>query len=360
MDEEVEHGVTSLTEIHMKMEELDPTEDKSLTYGRLYLKKKLQEHYEESLCFTLDKGGRFIVWLKDTTKAILRDYHQQVINPSQTMDDSALKDLIISTAIHLICGDLARVSLDTKQYPSVDSMTNTQSQLALIPDSLKQLLKAIVKTDEKVAMWGQNLLKAYRPRLGVMPSQLGLTIQLDHMFGSKWLIDRIHHLGYSESYVELHRYKYCYLNMKNGCSSMDQDTIITDEDGRDVVEDKEAEVDAVLSAEQPEEQEESADGMHEENQQTSALFVPAESTVHQCVGDNIDLNMVSLQGNTAFHAMGMIRVTSPAPATRQHELHTTIPRRNMAVEEKVETLKATEVKILSFVPQNKAGLVWFP
>ena len=40
MDEEVEHGVTSLTEIHMKMEELDPMEDKSLTNGRMYLEKK--------------------------------------------------------------------------------------------------------------------------------------------------------------------------------------------------------------------------------------------------------------------------------------------------------------------------------
>ncbi|CAL8389045.1 unnamed protein product [Boreogadus saida] len=230
MDEEVEYDVTSLTEIHMKMEELDPTEDKILTCGRMYLKKKLHKHYEESLCFTLYEKGRYIVWLKDTTKAILRDYHQQVINPLQTIDDSAHKELIISTTIHLICGDLARVSLDTKQYPSVDSMTITQSQLALIPDSLKQLLKAIVKTDEKVVMWGQNLLKAYRPRSGVMPSQLGLTIPLDHMFGSKWLIDLIHHLGYSESYGELHHYKYCYLNVKNGCGSMDQDTIITDED----------------------------------------------------------------------------------------------------------------------------------
>lgn len=70
-------------------------------------------------------------------------------------------------------------------------MTNTESQLALIPDSLQQLLKPIVKTDEKVGVWGQNLLKAYRPRSGMMPSHLGLTIQLDHKFGSKWLIPTI-------------------------------------------------------------------------------------------------------------------------------------------------------------------------
>lgn len=113
LDEEVEHGVTSLTEIHKKMEELDPTEDKSLTYVRQYLKKKLQGRYEESLCFTSDERRGDIVWLKDTTKAILRDYRQQVIDPIQTTDDEALKEVIISTAIHLICGDLARVPLNS-------------------------------------------------------------------------------------------------------------------------------------------------------------------------------------------------------------------------------------------------------
>ncbi|KAL7395509.1 hypothetical protein ABVT39_018190 [Epinephelus coioides] len=53
IDEGVEHGVTTLAEIHMKMVELDPTEDKSLAYSWRYLKTKLQDEYEESLCFTM-------------------------------------------------------------------------------------------------------------------------------------------------------------------------------------------------------------------------------------------------------------------------------------------------------------------
>lgn len=175
IDEEVEHGVTTLAEIHMKMLQLDPIEDKSLAYGRRYLKTKLQEEYKESLYFTSEERIADIVCLKDTTNAILRDYRQQVITPLHTLDDAELKELTISTAINLICGDLARVPLDRKKYPSVDSMTNTESQLALIPDILQQLLKPIVKTDEMVAVWGQNLLKAYRPRSGVMPSHLGLS-----------------------------------------------------------------------------------------------------------------------------------------------------------------------------------------
>lgn len=355
----MEHGVTTLAEIHVKMVELDPTEDKSLAYGRRYLKTKLQEEYEESLYFTSEERREDIVCLKDTTNAILRDYRQQVIPSVHTLDDAKLKELTISTAINLICGDLARVPLTHKQYPSVDSMTNTESQLALIPDSLKQLLKSIVKTDEKVAVWGQNLLKAYRPRSGVMPSHLGLTIQLDHKFGSKWLIERCHRLGYSESYAELHRYKYCYLSVKNGRSIMDRDTVITDEVEAGAVEIEEAEVDAVLSPEWAEDQEESNDDEMDEDPQTSALFVPDDRTVHQFVGDNIDLNIVSLNGNTAFHAMGIIKATCPAPATRQDELRATIPRRKITVEEKAATLKAAEMKILSFVPKMKVGLADF-
>ena len=356
MDGVVEHGVTTLADIHMKMIELDPTEDKRLAYGRRYLKTKLQEEYKESLYFTSEERRTDIVCLKDTTNAILRDYREQVITLAETLDDTKLKELTISTAINLICVELAIVPPTSKLYPSVDSMTNTNNQLALIPDSLKKLLRAIVKTDEKVAVWGQNLLKAYSPRSGVMPSHLGLTIQLDHKFGSKWLIERCHRLGYSESYAELQRYKYCYLSVKNGLGSLDRDTMITDEDVAGALEIEEAEVDAALSRERTEDQDDSSDDKMDEEPQTSAHFVPEERRVQQFVGDNIDLNIVSLNGNTSFHAMGMIKATCPAPATRQDEILATIPRRNITVKEKATTLKAAEVKIQSFVPKNKEGL----
>lgn len=55
--------------------------------------------------------------------------------------------------------------------------------------------------------------------------------------------------------------------------------------------------------------------------------------------------------------MGITRETSPA--TRQDELFATIPRIKIPIEEKAATLKAGEVKILSFVPKNKVGLAEF-
>jgi len=42
-------------------------------------------------------------------------------------------------------------------------MTNIDSQLALVPASLQMLLKPIVKTDERVAVWGQHFIKACKP-----------------------------------------------------------------------------------------------------------------------------------------------------------------------------------------------------
>ena len=86
-------------------------------------------------------------------------------------------------------------------------MASVEEQLNLIPESLKTFLEPIVKSDNKLATWSQNLLKAHKPRSAIVSSQLGLTIQLDHKFGSRWLIDRLNRLRYCESYGELHNYK---------------------------------------------------------------------------------------------------------------------------------------------------------
>ncbi len=125
------------------------------------------------------------------------------------------KTQIIKTALKFICNDIATIDLDPKSYPTAHSMTDIPSHLALVPESLQMLLRPIVKTDERVATWGQNFIKAYRPRSGVLPYYMGLAIQLDHRFGSKWLINKFHQLGYTESYSEIQRYKYCFLNDNN-------------------------------------------------------------------------------------------------------------------------------------------------
>ena len=46
-----------------------------------------------------------------------------------------------------------------------------------------------------------------RPRSGILPIPFGLTVELDNMYGSRWLIDELTKLGLAVSYSELQKFK---------------------------------------------------------------------------------------------------------------------------------------------------------
>ncbi len=47
--------------------------------------------------------------------------------------------------------------------------------------------------------------------------------------------------------------------------------------------------------------------------QVVSMEIGDVNSVTQFVGDNMDLNLVSIYWNSPFHTMGLIRVISPAP-----------------------------------------------
>ena len=90
---------------------------------------------------------------RDKTNRILQEHHTNL----QLGEE---KTQIIKTALKLICNDITTVDLDPKSCPTAHSMTDISSQLALVPESLQMFLRLIVKTDERVAIWWQNFIKA--------------------------------------------------------------------------------------------------------------------------------------------------------------------------------------------------------
>ena len=67
-------------------------------------------------------------------------------------------------------------------------MIDPDRQLELVPESVKLLLRPLLKSDIKIAFWEKNLIWCSRPRPGVVPVPKRFALQLDHRFGSKWLI----------------------------------------------------------------------------------------------------------------------------------------------------------------------------
>lgn len=187
---------------------------------------------------------------------------------------------------------------------------------------------------------------------------MGLAIQLDHRFGSKWMLNKFHRLGYTESYTKIQNYKYCFLNSRSGdyflYTSGTIDTIVeeTDEDSNDEVAiDALLENQSVMTAEVPASESE----LSSNDPVVFMEFGETNNAVSQFVGDNIDLNIVPIHGNTPFHSMGLIQVTSPAQPLPDPQTTAAFPRVNLKALEKAKILRGTEVKIIPFINRKQIG-----
>lgn len=118
----------------------------------------------------------------------------------------------------------------------------------------------------------------------------------------KWILNKLHQLGYTESYSETQNYKYCFLNNGDEGNNSDVlDTII--EDTNDEIDD-EIKVDIELAIDGK-----VASEKHNDMQVVSkAEDASLTCAVTQFVEDNIDLNIVSIYGNTPLPFHG---ITSP-------------------------------------------------
>ena len=169
-------------------------------YKIQYMKKRLQEHFGDRIFISTQEGRADVITFASKASTILNDFHD-----SSRKDDSDAEKItkMIVTVGKLIKHDIRQQKVDNTCYPLAENLSDVNEAVTFVPDSLRLLLKTVMcgqNVDLKVASIGQALMQAARPKALMAPLQIGTGIQLHHHFGSRFLIDFLHGLGYSSSY----------------------------------------------------------------------------------------------------------------------------------------------------------------
>ena len=76
----------------------------------------------------------------------------------------------------------------------------------------------------------------------------------------------------------------------------------------------------------------------------------------QYIGENIDLNIVSINGNTAFHAMGMIKVNSKSSSITDEYLNPKLSRLKLKPPDRAKILRDADIPIKLCNDPKKSGI----
>ena len=228
-------------------------------YSHRQLKDELKAKYGEHIFFAEVNGRRNVVCLRDMASFLLNEkwYSDRMCN----MEDESKR--IVKAAAKLIRGEILAQQYSMDTYPSTGDI-NDKTSSKWVPPLLHQLLSGLVRDGVKCFAISNAVVQASRPRSVISPVLLGVGVEMDHVFGSRWLVDELSRLGFSVSYDEVTRYKQSVLQ----------------------------------------------DGKFGDVSHYPACFT-------QWVGDNVDHNSGTLDGKSSFHGMGVIAVSTPTDGQQQ-------------------------------------------
>ncbi|XP_037043653.1 uncharacterized protein LOC119079700 [Bradysia coprophila] len=173
-----------------------------------YLKKKLLEYFGERVLVITNDGKPDLLVLSQSVKPLINKlYEQQLSRQGQSE-----RDVYVSKAADIIKSEVLVASANKECYPSSETLSDVAKQNQFLPNSLRRFLSEIfveANCELKIASIGQAIMQAMRPRTIIAPLQIGLGVQLHHAFKSKFLIETLHKMGFSSSYSEVLRFRYC-------------------------------------------------------------------------------------------------------------------------------------------------------
>lgn len=174
------------------------------TYCQRSLQRQLYQYYGDKVSITSSKQQPLIVTLTSNVKQLIQDAHTKLTQDPENMDD-----LIIAVG-NYIRNEIKNTEKHKDVYPDTSDIKSIDHNLAILPSSLRLLLKTIIKskkTDLRSASIGQAIMNATCPRSFLSPLQIGLSVTINQRYGHRDLIDLLFNLGFCSSYAESSLYK---------------------------------------------------------------------------------------------------------------------------------------------------------
>jgi len=266
-------------------------------YTTTSIKRKLEKKYGTDISFNEVSGRCNVVCLSNIAKHIINDLWYE--NRNKDVESEA--ERIVKTAAKLILSEIRSQYFDCDNYPSKEDIQDGEKNLNCLTPNLKMFMQLCVRSSIQQASIGQCLMHAIRPRSMLPPVLFGLTVELDHVFRSRWLLDHLAKLAFCMGSKEATRYK------------------------QSVVENESA---------------------------SDWLKRNMAGSFHHWIADNADHNMRTLDGKGRFHAIAVIVATTGRNVNEKNLPK--IPRIKLKT---VSTLmEKKNIPILRYIRPNVGGL----
>jgi hypothetical protein len=108
-------------------------------YSGKHFKKKLKDHFRDSLIITSCEGKDDLISLKETASSILHTFYKT----QRSESEEEQKHIIIETSAKLIQREICDVKVSKEYYPSFADVSSVDKNLNYVSDSLRLLLQHI-------------------------------------------------------------------------------------------------------------------------------------------------------------------------------------------------------------------------
>jgi hypothetical protein len=214
----------------------------------------LLERYGDNIFFAEISGRKNVICFRDMAARIIND--KWYCERSENVGDESVR--IVAAAAKLVQAQIREYVYNTKEYPITSDFCDVGAAKKWLPSLLLTFMETIIKNELKMVSISHSIVQAARPRSAISPILFGVGVSLDHLFGSRQLLDMLARLGFSVTHDEVGIYKQSVVQSDNS---------------------------------------------------NAPESYPSSFT--QWSGDNIDHNIKTLDGAGTFHGMGIISMTTP-------------------------------------------------